>query len=57
MFAEAEAILAQQLVIFPLYQRLSTGAVWEDEIGGYKHNPTQATDTWNIEDWYRTDLG
>jgi ABC-type transport system substrate-binding protein len=57
LFAEGEAIIADNLVIMPLYARLTTAAVWEDEVGGYKHNPTQATDTWNIEDWYRTDVG
>ncbi len=53
---EAENILADNLVIFPLYARLVTAAVWEDEIGGFKHNPTQASHTWNIENWYRTDI-
>ena len=57
LFAEAEAILADNLVIYPLYARLSTAAVWEDEVGGFKHNPTQATDTWNLEAWFRTDGG
>ena len=52
---EAENILADNAVIHPLYARLVTAAVWADEIGGFKHNPTQATHTWNIEDWYRTD--
>jgi ABC-type transport system substrate-binding protein len=52
---EAENILADNAVMHPLYARLVTAAVWEDEIGGFKHNPTQATYTWNIEDWYRTD--
>ncbi len=53
---EAENILADNLVIIPLYARLVTAAVWEDEIGGFKHNPTQASHTWNIENWYRTDI-
>ncbi len=53
---EAEAILADQTVIIPLYARLDPGAVWADEIAGYKHNPSQAGDTWNMEDWYRADL-
>ncbi len=53
---EAENILADNLVIFPLYARLVTAAVWEDEIGGFKHNPTSASHTWNVENWYRTDL-
>jgi ABC-type transport system substrate-binding protein len=52
---EAENILADNAVMHPLYARLVTAAVWEDEIGGFNHNPTQATYTWNIEDWYRTD--
>jgi peptide/nickel transport system substrate-binding protein len=53
---EAENILADNLVIVPLYARLDPGAVWADRIGGYKHNPTNAGDTWNIEEWYRADL-
>ena len=52
---EAENILADNAVMLPLYARLVTAAVWEDEIGGFKHNPTQEGHTWNIEDWYRTD--
>lgn len=53
---EAENILADQVVIIPLYARLDPGAVWADEVAGYKHNPSQAGDTWNIEEWYRIDL-
>ncbi|MEN8041070.1 MAG: ABC transporter substrate-binding protein [Actinomycetota bacterium] len=52
---EAERILADNLVIFPLYARLVTAAVWADEVGGFKHNPTSASHTWNMEMWYRTD--
>jgi len=52
---EVENILADNAVMHPLYARLVTAAVWEDEVGGFKHNPTQAGHTWNIEDWYRTD--
>lgn len=52
---EAENILADQVVIIPLYARLVTAAVWADEIGNFKHNPTQASHTWNLEYWYRTD--
>jgi len=54
---EAENLIADNLVIIPLYARLVTAAVWEDEIGGFKHNPTQASHTWNLEYWYRTDQG
>ena len=53
---EAENILADNAVMIPLYARLDPGAVWADEIGGFKHNPSQAGVTWNIEEWYRVDL-
>ena len=53
---EAESILADQVVIIPLYARLVTAAVWGDEVGGFKHNPTQASHTWNMEQWYRVDM-
>ena len=56
LVAEAEAILADTLVFIPLYSRPVIGAVWTDEIGGYKLNPTRAGHTWNIESWYRADL-
>ena len=52
---EAEEILADQAVILPIVQRLVVGAVWGDEIGGFKMNESQASHTWNIEEWYRTD--
>ncbi len=52
---EAENLLADNLVFIPLYARLVTAAVWADEIGNFKHNPTQASHTWNMEYWYRTD--
>ena len=56
LIEEAESILADNAVMHPLYARLVTAAVWEDEIGGFKHNPSQAGHTWNIEDWFRTDI-
>ncbi|MEA3511114.1 MAG: hypothetical protein U9R51_06730, partial [Actinomycetota bacterium] len=56
LVAEAEDILADQMVILPLYSRLIVGAVWEDEIVNFVMNPSQATHTWNIEEWYRADL-
>jgi ABC-type transport system substrate-binding protein len=52
---EAENILADNAVMHPLYARPETAAVWEDTIGGFKHNPSVASYTWNIEDWYRID--
>jgi ABC-type transport system substrate-binding protein len=54
--AEMEQILTDEMVFLPLYARLTIGAAWADEIGGYKHNPTQASHTWNVEEWYRADL-
>lgn len=53
LLSEAEEILADQMVILPLYARVSVAAVWADEVGGFKHNPSQAGFTWNIEEWYR----
>ena len=55
LLTEAEGILADQAVILPLQARLTVGAVWADEVGGYAFNPTSAGHTWNIEEWYRTD--
>jgi peptide/nickel transport system substrate-binding protein len=55
LIAEAEEILADQVVIIPIYSRLDPGLVWADEIGGYVHNPSQAGHTWNVEYWYRVD--
>jgi peptide/nickel transport system substrate-binding protein len=56
---EAEAILADQVVIIPLYQRPDAGAVWAETLGGYQHLPyylgelVQGGDTWNVESWFR----
>jgi peptide/nickel transport system substrate-binding protein len=56
LMQEGEQLLADQLVIIPLYARLVTAAVWGDEVGGFKHNPTNKSHTWNLEQWYRVDL-
>lgn len=56
LIQEAENILADSLVIIPLYGHPVAAAVWEDEIVGFKHNPTRAGFTWNIETWHRNDL-
>jgi peptide/nickel transport system substrate-binding protein len=50
---QVEEILAEQVVIIPLNARAVVGAVWADEIQGFRMNPTQAAHTWNIEQWYR----
>ena len=53
LIAEAEEILADQVVIIPLFSRPAVGVAWADEIGGYTFNPSDAGHTWNIESWYR----
>lgn len=53
---EAEDILAERLVVLPLYGLPVVGAVWEDEIAGFAMNPSQGSHTWNIGEWYRADL-
>jgi ABC-type transport system substrate-binding protein len=53
---EAEDILANQVVIIPLYARLDPAVVWADTVGGFRHNPTRASFTWNVEEWYQLSL-
>jgi ABC-type transport system substrate-binding protein len=52
---EAEQILADELVVLPLYQRPLV-VVWNPAIGGYAFRLTHLPETWNIAEWYRTDL-
>ena len=56
LIREAENILADELVIIPLFPHPVAAAVWADEIVGFRHNPTKAGFTWNIEFWHRNDL-
>jgi ABC-type transport system substrate-binding protein len=56
LISEAESILFENMVLIPLYARPDTAAVWADRIARFKHNPTSAGFTWNIEEWYRADL-
>ncbi|MCL1599041.1 MAG: ABC transporter substrate-binding protein [Actinomycetia bacterium] len=49
---EAEAILAQELPLIPLYSRGSGLAVWPDVVSGIVHNGSRSTFTWNIETWH-----
>lgn len=56
LVGEMEQILADEVLVIPLYRRLDPGAVWADEIGGFSHNPWGAGPTWNIQEWYRADL-
>ena len=53
---EAEEILAAEVKIIPLFRRMDPGAVWADEVAGYRHNPSHSGGTWNLEEWYRIDL-
>lgn len=52
---EAENILADNLVIIPLYAKPAVAAIWADEFAGFVLNPTRAGFTWNIELWNRLD--
>ena len=53
LLAEAESILADELVLLPLIIHEQTGAaVWADEIEGVVVNPAQST-LWNAETWRR----
>jgi peptide/nickel transport system substrate-binding protein len=56
LFQEAEQLIADEVVIIPLYARLSVGAAWGDEVGNFKHNPTPYGHGWNQEFWYRADV-
>jgi ABC-type transport system substrate-binding protein len=53
LVSQAERILADEVVIIPLFARLWVGAVWLDEVAGYR--PNVHADTWNIERWFRAD--
>lgn len=51
--AEAEAILASELPLIPLFHRASYAAVWADRILNVVHNGTSSGLTWNVEAWQR----
>ena len=51
-----ELILAEQVVVVPVSSDVTVGAVWANEIAGFRMNPTQAGHTWNVEQWHRIDL-
>jgi ABC-type transport system substrate-binding protein len=48
---EAEAILATELPIIPLFSRGSGLAIWPDAVTGVTHNGSRSDFTWNIESW------
>jgi ABC-type transport system substrate-binding protein len=48
---EAEAILATELPLIPLFSRGSGLAIWPDAVTGVTHNGSRSDFTWNIETW------
>lgn len=56
VYNEADALMASDLPILPLYQKPDI-FVWRDNIGGVETNPTQWGPLWNAEDWYLTGDG
>jgi peptide/nickel transport system substrate-binding protein len=50
---EAERILADRAIFLPLFVWRELGAA-RTSLGGYRFNPTDASDTWNLESWYVT---
>jgi len=52
--AEAEEILADQVVIIPLATRGNAVAWWSDAVAGVRHHPARPA-TWNLDRWYRLD--
>jgi ABC-type transport system substrate-binding protein len=51
--SEAEAILASELPLLPLFNRASHAAVWADRISNVEHNGSSSDLTWNVEVWQR----
>jgi len=48
---EAEAILATELPIIPLFSRGTGLAIWPDAVTGVTANGSRSDFTWNIETW------
>ena len=53
VLAEAEALLADNVVVVPLYPNPALAAWWGDEVAGLENQATGDGLTWNVEDWYR----
>lgn len=50
LYNEADAIMATELPVLPLYQK-PTFFAWSEDIAGPRDNATQWGPTWNIEEW------
>ena len=55
LIAEAEQILADELVVIPLFNRSSSTAWWGDTVTGIEPNGSRSAVTWNLEEWQRLD--
>jgi len=53
-YNEADALMADDLPVLPLYQK-PTYFAWNERISGPKENPTQAGPTWNAGEWFLTE--
>ena len=51
LIREAEAILATELPIIPLFSRGTGLAIWPDAVTGVAPNGSRSDFTWNIETW------
>jgi peptide/nickel transport system substrate-binding protein len=49
---EVDEMLANEIVVVPLFPVLNAAVVWEDTIGGFNH-VGNLPDTWNVERWHR----
>ena len=54
-FNEMENILADEVVMIPLYQRLVMVAYQTDRVAGVVQNVSVGGFTWNIEEWFDPD--
>jgi peptide/nickel transport system substrate-binding protein len=53
LIAEAEAVLADEVVVIPLFRRAAFTAWWPDVATGIIPNGSRSDLTWNVEDWQR----
>ena len=53
LIAEAEALLAEQVVLVPLFQRVELSAYWSEAIAGLQRVVSGPGGTWNAAFWYQ----